>query len=48
MRKDGGMNGNARRVPVTDNGEIILDSLVVDVCSRLKKGHRHFGVTNPF
>lgn len=42
------MNANVRGVPVTDNSEVIFDSLVVDICGRLEKGHRHFSVADSF
>ena len=48
MRRYNRMNGNDRSIPFTNNGEIILNSLVVDICARLMKGHRHFGVTDSF
>jgi hypothetical protein len=36
------------KVPVTDNGKVVLDSLVVDICGRLEKGHGDFGVADSF
>ena len=34
--------------PVTDDGKVVLNSLIVDICARLKERHRNFGVTYSF
>jgi len=37
-----------RKIPVADDGKIVLDSLIVDIGGRLKKGYMNFGVANSF
>ena len=36
---------DGEEVPVTDDGKIVLNSLIVDICACLKERHRNFGVT---
>lgn len=36
------------RIPLADDGEVVFDSLIVDICASLKKRHRNFRVANSF